>query len=281
MLSIKARRERFREILSRDEITRPASIYDAVSARMAEDAGFELGILAGSVATHAVLGAPDICLITLPEIAEQARRISRASGLPFWIDADHGYGNALSVMRTIEDLEAAGASAASIEDTHLPRVYRGSGHEVISIDEFSGKLRAAVAARQDPAFVVIGRTSAFPHEPLDEALRRVEVCAEVGVDCVHIPGRVTPEQLRAVASVTSLPLIASCGDEALARECGVRIGEWDHVPFAIVIQSLREAYDHMYAGKPLADLRKRASPALTAKALAAKQYDAATEQYLS
>jgi carboxyvinyl-carboxyphosphonate phosphorylmutase len=285
MLSMRARRERFREILARDKITNPASIYDPVSARMAEDAGFEVAILAGSVATHAVLGAPDVCLITLSEMAEQARRISRASSIPFWIDADHGYGNALSVMRTIEDLDAAGAAAASIEDTDLPQPFGGSGSQLISKEEFAGKLKAAVAARLDPSFVVIGRTSAFARENLDSALRRIEICNEAGVDCIHVSGGGTPENLGAIAAVTKLPIIFNgvVNDTVRALKWGVRIGEWNHVPFSVVIQSLRDAYEHILAGRPLDELRRRAgvSPEVTKLALAEEHYAEAARIYLS
>src|SRR5262245_20123145 len=137
MPNARERRINFRSVLERPQITYPASVFDAVSARLAEDAGFEIGILAGSVASSAVLGAPDICLITLTEMAEQARRICRASGLPFWIDADHGYGNALSVRRTIEELEAAGVAAASIEDTELPPPFGAPSGRLISAGEFA------------------------------------------------------------------------------------------------------------------------------------------------
>lgn len=284
MLTIKQRRERFREILSRDEITRPASIYDAISARLAEDAGFDLGILSGSVANQAILGAPDLALATLSEVAEQARRISRGSSLPFWIDADHGYGNAFSVMRTIEDLEAAGASAVSIEDTHLPRPFGGTATALISIDEFSGKLCAAVRARQDPSFVVIGRTASFDREGMEAAKRRIESCNEAGVDCIHIAGRATPDELQALASVTNLPIIANgeIADSPVALACGVRIAEWNHVPFSAVINTLRDSYAYLLAGGAAADLQQKggASTQLTRVALSHDHYDDAAHQFL-
>jgi carboxyvinyl-carboxyphosphonate phosphorylmutase len=284
MRSIRERRERFREVISRDQITSPASIYDAVSARLAEEAGFEVAIFAGSLAHHAILGAPDIAIVTLSEVAEQARRISRASSIPFWIDADHGYGNALSVARTIEDLEAAGASAVSIEDTALPQAFRGSGHDLISLDEFAGKLKAAVGARQDPSFVVIGRTAGFAREDVDSALRRIEACNEAGVDCIHVASGATPDKLRALAGATKLPIIAggSIDDKALALECGVRIADWNHVAFGAVIKSLRDSYAFLRAGGTSEDLQRNAGAPveLTRTALAGEYYERATKEYL-
>src|ERR1700757_4165921 len=106
----RARREKLRAILSGARCIRPGSVYDAISIRIAEDIGFEIGMFGGSVASLAVLGDPDIALITLPELAEQMRRMSRASALPVLVDADHGYGNALNVRRTVQELEVAGAA---------------------------------------------------------------------------------------------------------------------------------------------------------------------------
>src|SRR5512141_2213662 len=104
----RARRERFRAVLSGEKCVHPGSVFDPISARIAEDLGFEIGMFAGSIASFTVLGAPDLVVLTLTEFAEQIRRITRAGTLPLLVDADHGYGNALSVMRTVEELEAAG-----------------------------------------------------------------------------------------------------------------------------------------------------------------------------
>src|SRR5260221_1121402 len=110
-------RERFRAILGGGRCVHPGSVFNPISARIAEDLGFEVGMLAGSVASLTVLGAPDLILLSLAELAEQARRLCRASALPLLVDADHGYGNALNVMRTVAELENAGGSGLTIEDT--------------------------------------------------------------------------------------------------------------------------------------------------------------------
>src|SRR5258706_1838965 len=103
-----------------------ASVYDPISARIAQTLGCEAGLMGGSLASLAVLGAPDLIVITLTELAEQVRRSTRVSKVPLVIDGDHGYGNALNVMRTIEELDTAGAAAVSIEDTLLPRPFDSS-----------------------------------------------------------------------------------------------------------------------------------------------------------
>ena len=118
------RRERFRALLAGDRCIHPGSVYDPISARIAEDLGFEVGMFAGSVASMAGLGAPDLIVLTLSEFAGQAYRINRAGSLPLLVDADHGYGNALNVKRTVEELETAGVAALTIEDTDLARSAR-------------------------------------------------------------------------------------------------------------------------------------------------------------
>src|SRR3981189_2142948 len=129
------RRERFRATLNGGRCIPPAGVYDPTSARIAEDLGFEAGMLAGSVASLAVLGAPDIVLLTLTEFAGQAYRINRAGKLPLLVDADHGYGNALNVKRTAEELETAGVAGLTIEDTLLPPPYGAADTKLTPIAE--------------------------------------------------------------------------------------------------------------------------------------------------
>src|SRR5580704_2271888 len=156
------RRQRFRDILAGTRCVHPASVFDAMSARIAEDLGFEIGMFAGSVASLAVLGAPDLIVVTLSEFAGQAYRICRAGNLALLVDADHGYGNALNVRRTVEELETAGVCALSIEDTVLPRPYGPSGKpSLIPVEEGIGKMKAALAGRQDKRLVIAGRPSAL------------------------------------------------------------------------------------------------------------------------
>ena len=109
------RRERFRALLAGSRCVHPGSVYDAISARIAEDLGFEVGIFSGSIGSMAVLGAPDLVVLTLTEFAAQAYRICRAGNLPLLVDADHGYGNALNVRRTVEELETAGVAMLDLD----------------------------------------------------------------------------------------------------------------------------------------------------------------------
>ncbi|MEE8333980.1 MAG: isocitrate lyase/phosphoenolpyruvate mutase family protein, partial [Alphaproteobacteria bacterium] len=168
------RRERFRGLLAGDACFHPGSVFDPISARVAEDLGFEVGMFAGSVASLAVLGAPDIVALTLTEFADQAYRINRAGSLPLMVDADHGYGNAINVKRTVEELETAGVAALTIEDTELPQAFGTVGQtRLISIEEGVGKMKAALAGRQDSSLVIAGRTGAAQITDFDDAIKRV------------------------------------------------------------------------------------------------------------
>src|SRR5215470_516133 len=171
-MAFRSRREKLRAILSGTRCIRPGSVYDAVSIRIAEDLGFEIGMFGGSVASLAVLGDPDIALITLTELAEQMRRMSRAATLPVLVDADHGYGNALNVRRTVQELETAGAAGLTIEDTLLPQAFGEAKTQVISLEEGVGKMKAALDGRGDPSLVIMARTGASTITSLGDAIER-------------------------------------------------------------------------------------------------------------
>src|ERR1700749_4817502 len=159
-MTFQKRREALRTILSGSQCVRPGSVYDAISIRIAEDIGFEVGMFGGSVASLAVLGDPDIALITLTELAEQMRRMSRAAALPVLVDADHGYGNALNVRRTVQELEAAGAAGPTLAENLLPPAYGEPKAQLISLEEGVGKMKGALDGRGDPSLVIVARTGA-------------------------------------------------------------------------------------------------------------------------
>src|SRR6267154_6570945 len=196
-MAFRKRREALRSILAGSTCIRPGSVYDAISIRVAEDLGFEVGMFGGSVASLAVLGDPDIALITLTEIAEQMRRMSRASSLPVLVDADHGYGNALNVRRTVQELEAAGAAGLTIEDTLLPQAFGVSEPQLISLEEGVGKMTAVVDARDDPALVIMARTGAAPISGIDDTVARAIAYEATGVDALFVTGVKTRAELEA------------------------------------------------------------------------------------
>ena len=256
------RRSRVRRILEGSECRSPASVYDALSARVAESVGYELGMLAGSVASNTTLGAPDLIVLTMSEFADQIRRIQRASTLSLLVDADHGYGNALNVMRTVEECEHSGVSAMSIEDTVLPtRFGNTGGEELISIEEGVGKMKAALRARQDPALVIAGRTSALKVEGVDGTVARAKAYAAAGVDAIFLVGVETVEQVRTVHDAAKLPIIVGSAPVSIKREdfaaAGARILLQGHQPVAAAVKALRETYEHLFKGGAPADLKSR------------------------
>lgn len=256
-------RKRLRAMLTGTQCVSPASVFDPLSARIAEAVGYELGILAGSVASNTTLAAPDLIVLTLTEFAEQVRRIMRASKLSLLVDADHGYGNALNVMRTVEELEHAGVSAMSIEDTALPiRFGQPEGSdELISTAEMIGKLKAAVAARKDPATVIAGRTAALKAEDTARTIERVKAYAACGVDCIFIIGVESIDQVKAVHEAARLPVIVGSAPASIKREefaaAGARILLQGHQPVAAAAKALRETYTHLFNGGAAADLKDR------------------------
>jgi carboxyvinyl-carboxyphosphonate phosphorylmutase len=208
-------RRNFRELFASNTCYHTASVFDPMSARIAADLGFEVGILGGSVASLQVLGAPDFALITLSEFAEQATRIGRVAQLPVIADADHGYGNALNVMRTIVELERAGIAALTIEDTLLPAQFGRKSTDLIGVAEGVGKIRAALEARVDSEMAIIARTNAGIL-PVQEIINRTQQYQAAGADGICMVGVQDFDQLEKIAEHLSVPLmLVTYGNPAL------------------------------------------------------------------
>jgi carboxyvinyl-carboxyphosphonate phosphorylmutase len=244
-----ALRRQFRELLASNSCYHTASVFDPMSARIAADLGFEVGILGGSVASLQVLAAPDFALITLSEFAEQATRIGRVAQLPVIADADHGYGNALNVMRTVVELERAGIGALTIEDTLLPAQFGRRSTDLISVAEGVGKIRAALEARVDPELTVIARTHAGVLST-QEVISRTQAYQAAGADAICMVGVKDFEHLEQIAENLSVPLMLvtygnpALHDDARLAALGVRIVVAGHGAYFAAIKatydSLRE-----------------------------------------
>ena len=280
------RRDRFRAQLANDLCIHPGSVFDPVSARIAEQVGFEIGMFAGSVASLTVLGDPDHILLTLSEFAEQAYRIGRASELPILVDADHGYGNALNVKRTVEELESAGVSALSIEDTLLPRPFRsGDVTSLISIEEGVGKMRAAVKGRGDPNLVIAARTSAVMITGLDDTIARVKAYQDTGVDAIFLIGVKQKQQLEAIAEVCHLPIFLGGASADINQldylgSMGVRISLQEHQPVMAAIQATYDTLKALRDGAKPSDFDNSIDKALINKLSRVDSYDRWIEEFL-
>lgn len=280
------RRTAFRAVLDGDRCVHPASVHDPIAARLAEDIGFEIGMLAGSVASLAVLGAPDLIVLTLSEFAGLAQRIGRASELPLMADADHGYGNALNVRRTVEELEMAGISGLSIEDTELPRAYgAGAAPRLLSVEAGIGKMKAALAGRRDPKLVIAGRTSALAISGLDDCLARVTAYEKAGVDAIFVVGAKTRAEVDAISAAVSLPIIlggapAELRDLDYLSGARVRICLQGHQPFAAAVEAVRATLTALRNGTQPGDLQGLASAETMAVATDAARYQKDSDAWL-
>jgi carboxyvinyl-carboxyphosphonate phosphorylmutase len=279
------RRERYRALIAGDACIHPASVHDAVSARIAQDLGFEVGMFAGSIASFAVLGAPDLIVLTLTEFADQAYRINRAGKLPLMVDADHGYGNALNVMRTVQELETAGVAALMIEDTLLPRAYGERKAQLISLDEGIGKMRAALAAREDKALTIIGRTSAPSISGLADGITRLKAYQDAGVDAVFIAGGLTRHDLDSIAEEIRIPIMlggvpADLLDKAYLASRGVRVALLGHQPFSAAVQAIHDTMKALREGTRPADLKGIASADTMRRVTREGEYKDWTQKFL-
>jgi carboxyvinyl-carboxyphosphonate phosphorylmutase len=270
-MSLQERRNSLRALLLGDGLVHPGSVHDPISVRIAEDLGFEVGLFGGSVASLVVLGDPDVVLITLSELAEQVRRIARASTrMPVLVDADHGYGNALNVRRTVQELESAGAAGLTIEDTLLPQAYGRAGAQVISIEEGVGKMKAALDARLDPSLVIVGRTGAAAVTTIDDTVARARAYEAAGVDALFFTGLKTRAELQAIASATKLPIIMGSAEGELAdteflTSQRVRIANQGHAPIAAATQAIYETLKALREGVAPKNLKGLPSRDLTAR----------------
>jgi len=284
-MAFRKRRDALRSILGGSTCVRPGSVYDAISIRIAEDIGFEVGMFGGSVASLAVLGDPDIALITLTELAEQMRRMSRAASLPVLVDADHGYGNALNVRRTVQELDAAGAAGLTIEDTLLPQTFGETKTQLISLEEGVGKMKAALDGRGDPSLVIMARTSAASVTSLDDAIARVKAYEATGVDALFFTGIKARTELEAIAAATRLPIVLGGAPEDMTAPDylatqRVRIALQGHAPFAAATQAVYETLKALREGTSPKNLKGLASSELTGRVTREQEMKARSRDFL-
>ena len=282
-----SRRARYRGILEGDVCVHPGSVFDPISARIAEDLGFEVGMFAGSIASFTVLGAPDLLVLTLTEFAQQIHRICRAGDLSLMVDADHGYGNAVNVMRTVEELETAGVSALTIEDTVLPRSFGQGGTQLLSVEEGVGKMKAALGGRTDSALAIAGRTSSLRVSGLEDTIMRVKAYEEAGVDAIFLAGASTRDEVSAVAAELSVPLLlggttGELQDKEWLGANGVRVALQGHLPFSAAVKAVFDTLKALRDGVPPADLHDTlASDEQMAQFTRRSSYDRWTVDFLN
>jgi 2-methylisocitrate lyase-like PEP mutase family enzyme len=194
-------RRQLRRLLAQDRPLLAPGSHDALSARLVEQAGFEAVYMGGFATTASLLGRPDIGLLGGSEMIGNARRIVQAVDRPVIADADTGYGNPLNVIRTVREYEQAGVAAIHLEDQVSPkRCGHMAGKHVVPVEDMLAKLRAAVAARSDPDFVLIARTDALALEGVDGAIDRAKRYADAGADLLWVEAPNTEAEIEKIAT---------------------------------------------------------------------------------
>ena len=253
---------RLRTLLARDEPTLAPGAFDALSARVIAEAGFDAVYMTGFGTSAALLGQPDVGLLTQTEMVENAHRMAEAVTIPLIADADTGYGNPLNVRRTVREYEAAGVAAIHVEDQINPKK---CGHmdrkRVIPAEEMEAKIRAAVEARRDPDFLIIARTDARAMEGLESALTRAERYRKAGADILFVEAPQSMDEIETVATrLRGAPLLFNWAEGGKTpplsyerlRELGFQLIIFPISLLLIATQAMRAAAAEIRAaGSPL------------------------------
>lgn len=280
-------RERFRTVLSRPECTLAANIFDPLSARIAHMLDYEVCFLSGSVHKVANLAMPDTVLVNMSDLVDVCRRITRIADVSLMHDGEDGFGNAVNVVRSVKELEAAGVAAIEIEDAIPPTQFNQKSLGLFSQAEQMGKLEAAVAARTDPMTVIVARTTALAEFPLEEALERIKAYSQTGVEAIRLAGLKTREQLEAVHQATSLPLTVLSPPDNMMDDMdflaanGVSIVMAGNPALGMAIQAIYDSFKHLKDGGSVADLAPReANAELIRQVNRTDEFIQLQEQYL-
>lgn len=286
-MTFSKQRKQFRNYLNGPNIGYPVSVFDPISARIADHLKIDLGILGGSVASAAILAAPDIMVLTLSELSDQVERICRVSDISLMVDADNGYGNALNASRTIQELERAGAAAITIEDAALPPQYGSSDTSLISCDEMIGKLRAAIDAKRDPNTVIIARTNGLSSTSLDDTSQRVSAYSNLNVDAIMIVGAKEYGDIESIRKNTHLPLVLGSASDKLKENSfllknNVKVVLTGHQPFFTTMKTLYDSLKHLKdGGNPSALKEQSIATELENAILHSGEYRQQQQDYLS
>lgn len=226
-------------------------VYDALSAKIAARAGFEVIFITGYSLSATLLGEPDFGLLTQTEVVAAAQRICSVVDTPVIVDADTGYGNAINVMRTVRDLIRAGAGGMFLEDQVWPkRCGHMKGKQVIPLDEQVKKLRAAVEAKGDDDFFIVARTDSRQALGLDEAIKRGLAFNAAGADAVFIEAPESKEEMKQISRHVPGPLVANMLERGVTplmgpgelTELGFNLVVWPLAPLYAVAKSLTDVY---------------------------------------
>lgn len=252
------------KISQRNEIIVLPGVFDALSAKVAENAGFEAMFQTGYGSAASLLGMPDFGFLNAGENIENARRIIRSVSLPVIIDVDTGYGNPLTVWKIVNDLVAYGAAGIFLEDQIWPkRCGHMRGKDVIGVDEYIQKLRAAVTASENKNFVIVARTDARAPLGFDEAIERGRMYRKEGADVVFVEAPQSEDELREIPKKIDAPLLANMIENGVTPTFSA--DELKSMGYSMVVFPLSGLYGAAYALKNIFSQLKRTGSTKSSK----------------
>ena len=239
-------------------------VYDAIGAKIAEKVGFEAMFQTGYGTSATLFGMPDYGFIGSTETVDNARRICRAVSIPVIVDADTGYGNALSVDKLVRELEVAGASGIFLEDQKWPkRCGHMQGKEVIPKDEYAEKLQAAIDARSNKDFIIVARTDARAIEGLDNAIERGLYYKKIGADVIFIEAPKNIQEMSKIGNAIDAPLVANMIEGGVTPISSV--SKLHKMGFKIILYPLSVLFSNTYASLQILRELKRSGSTVKLK----------------
>ena len=249
---------KLRELLNDGNCYNPATIFNPLSARLAGDVGFKLGIIPGKIISLDYLSEPDLMLLTLSELTDTVRRIAKKTGIPLIVDADNGYGNALNVKRTVENLEDAGASGISIEDTDLPIKFGASKiSDFLEIKEAAKKIKIAVDSKQNMSTCIIARTGCYPHTGFQDMIERGKAYESEGADAIFYVNVNTREHIYEISNHHKVPIVLGNNSTEISlnelADLGISVSLPGHKAYFIAMQAYKDAMQRLLETGNFAD----------------------------
>jgi carboxyvinyl-carboxyphosphonate phosphorylmutase len=243
---MKSRQSLREQLENKSKVIVLPGVFDALSARIAEQVGFEAMFQTGYGSSAALLGMPDFGFLNAGETVDNARRIIRAVSVPVLVDADTGYGNPLNVWRIVRDLESLGAAGIFLEDQIWPkRCGHMAGKDVISKDDYMPKLKAALEARRSKDFVIVARTDARAPIGLGEAIERGKAYRKAGADVIFVEAPMSIQELKKVADEIDAPLVANMIEDGVTPN--LPASELLKLGYRVAVYPLSGLYSATYA----------------------------------
>ena len=249
---------KLRELLNDGNCYNPATIFNPLSARLSGDVGFKLGIIPGKIISLDYLSEPDLMLLTLSELTDTVRRIAKKTGIPLIVDADNGYGNALNVKRTVENLEDAGASGISIEDTDLPIKFGTSKiSDFLEIKEAAKKIKIAVESKQNMSTCIIARTGCYPHTGFQDMIERGKAYESEGADAIFYVNVNTRDHIYEISNHHKVPIVLGNNSTEISlnelADLGISVSLPGHKAYFIAMQAYKDAMQRLLETGNFAD----------------------------